>query len=405
MLFSLLAVILLYVSLELCSLLGLGLLKRVRNLEYKPVLTTVLSPDHLKTLQDLINGKATYLMHSPMLGWSIKPNGFWQDLYRANSKGIRANKEYQFSPDEKIIRVATFGDSFTHGEEVKNDDTWQEQLNRLDHNLEVINFGVGGYGLDQSFLRYKTEGKIYHPHIVLIGFMQENINRSVNVFRPFYTEGLPLTKPRFIVEDDALILLPNPLTDLTDYKKLLNNPAPLLSQFGRNDFHFSARSKASVFDVSPSFRILKLIYQKLYARYDDKSIYKGGYLNTKAEAFVITRKLFDGFYAEAQHNNSLPIIVLFPCREDIQGYFKYKTKVYAPLINYFVSEHYRYIDLLDAFEKHAQSVPLKDLFVQDHYSSLGNSIVAQGLLDYLTENRLLNPQGIQSSIHKKQGSM
>ena len=405
LLFSLLAVILLYVSLELSSLLGLGLLKRVRNLEYKPVLTTVLSPDHLKILQDLINGKATYLMHSPMLGWSIKPNGFWQDLYRANSKGIRANKEYQFFPDEKIIRVATFGDSFTHGEEVKNDDTWQEQLNRRDHNLEVINFGVGGYGLDQAFLRYKTEGKIYHPRIVLIGFMQENINRTVNVFRPFYTEGIPLTKPRFILQNDALILLPNPLTELTACRELLNNPAPLLSQLGENDFHFSVRNKASFFDFSPSFRINKLVYQTLYKRYYDKSIYKNGYLNPKAEAFVISRKLFDEFYAEAQRNNSLPIIVLFPCREDIYRYFKNKTKIYAPLIDYYVSQHYRFIDLLDAFEKYAQSVPLKDLFMQDHYSPLGNSIVAQFMLDYLKEHTFTDRQVIKTTIAQDQSTL
>ena len=254
-------------SLSFVRFLGLELLKRVRHLEYNPVLTSSLSPVSTKTLQDLIAGKTTYLLHSPALGWTIKPNGYWDNLYRANSQGIRADNDYQFYPDNNKIRIATFGDSFTHGEEVKNDDTWQEQLNRLVHNLEVINFGVGGYGLDQSFLRYKTEGKIYHPHIVLIGFMQENINRTVNVFRPFYTEGLPLTKPRFILQDDALILLPNPLTDLTAYKKLLNNPAPLLSQFGENDFHFSVRVKASFLDFSPSFRIIKLIYQTLYKRY------------------------------------------------------------------------------------------------------------------------------------------
>ena len=405
-LFSLLAVILLYVSLELSSLLVLDLLKRVRNLEYKPVLTTVLSPEHRQTLQDLIAGKTTYLLHSPALGWTIKPQGYWENLYRANSKGVRADKDYQPFPRSNAVRIATFGDSFTHGEEVKNDDTWQEQLNRLCPQLEVINFGVGGYGLDQSFLRYENEGKLYHPHIILIGFMQENINRSVNVFRPFYVEGLPLTKPRFIVEDDALTLLPNPMPDLTAYKKLLNNPEPFLSQFGQNDFHFSVRVRASFLDFSPSVRMIKLIYQKLYNRYliySDRAIYKNGYLNPKGEAFVIIKKLFDQFYAEAQHSESLPIIVLFPCRVDMERYFKNNIKIYEPLVNYFMLQNYQYIDLFDVFKKYAQSVPLKDLFMQDHYSPLGNSIVARGLLDYLSENRLIKTPVIQSPIPTKQG--
>jgi len=400
-LFSLLATILLYISLELSALLGLGLLKRVRNLEYKPVLTNALSPEHRQTLQDLIAGKTTYLLHSPALGWTIKPKGYWHDLYRANAQGIRADREYQSLPRKGVVRIATFGDSFTHGEEVKNEDTWQEQLSKRCPQLEVINFGVGGYGLDQSFLRYKTEGKTYHPHIVLIGFMQENINRTVNVFRPFYTDGIPLSKPRFILKNDNLTLLPNPLKDLSACKELLNNPAPLLVQFGENDFHYKVKAKASVLNFSPSLRIIKLIYQKLYDRsliYSDCAIYKNEYLNSKAEAFVITIKLFDEFYTEAQRNNSFPIIVLFPCREDIKRYFKYKTKVYTPLIDYFVSQHYRFIDLLDAFEKYAQTVPLKDLFVQDHYSPLGNSIVAKGLFDYLSENSLIKSPAIQIPI-------
>ena len=404
-LFSVLLVFVIYLFLELFSFLGLVLLKNIRHLEYNPVLTSSLSPLSKKTLEDLVAGKTTYLLHSPALGWTIQPNGYWDNLYRANSQSIRADHDYHFYPDNNKIRITTFGDSFTHGEEVKNEYTWQEQLTTLCPQLEVINFGVGGYGLDQAFLRYKTEGKIYHPHIVLIGFMQENINRTVNVFRPFYTEGIPLTKPRFILQNDALILLPNPLTDLTACKELLNNPAPLLSQLGENDFHFSVRNKASFFDFSPSFRIIKLIYQTLYKRYYDKSIYKNGYLNSKAEAFLITRKLFDEFYAEAQRNNSLPIIVLFPCQYDIHRYFNNKTKIYAPLINYFVSQHYRFIDLLDAFEKYAHSVPLKDLFMQDHYSPLGNSIVAQFILDYLKEHTFTDSQVIKTTIAQDQSTM
>jgi hypothetical protein len=403
-LFSACMCLFLYCLVEFSSLLGLAALKYFRHIEYHPILTRSLSRDHQKTLRDIISGNTTYLLHSPTLGWTIKPNGCWDALYRANSQGIRADKDYQPIPRSDVVRIATFGDSFTHGEEVKNEDTWQEQLIKLCPQLEVINFGVGGFGLDQSFLRYKNEGILYHPQIVLMGFMPENINRSVNVFRPFYTAGIPLTKPRFILKNDDLILLPNPLKDLPACKELLNNPAALLSQFGENDFHFNARAKASFFDFSPSVRIIKLIYQTLYERYCDKSIYKKGYLNPKSEAFVITRKLFDEFYAEVQRNNSLPIIVLFPCREDIHRHIKNKTKVYTPLIDYFVSQHYRFIDLLDAFEKYAQSVPVKDLFMQDHYSPLGNSIVSRFILDYIKEHGFTEKQLINIAIDQHQRS-
>lgn len=404
LIFFILFLLFLYCFSELCAFLGLAALKNFRQIKYNPILTTSLNHEQKKTLQELVNGKTTYLFHSALLGWTIKPNGYWDNLYRANSQGIRADHDYQQYPAGDKIRIATFGDSFTHGEEVKNDDTWQEQLNRLCPQLEVINFGVGGYGLDQSFLRYKTEGKTYHPHIILIGFMQENINRTVNVFRPFYTEGIPLSKPRFILKNDNLILLPNPLKDLSGCKKLLDNPAPLLSQFGENDFHFNVRTKASVFDFSPSVRIVKLIYQTIYERNPDKRMYKDGFLNSQTEAFAITKKLFDEFYAEVQRNKSLPIIVLFPCREDIQYYFKYKKRVYAPFLNYFISEHYRYVDLLDAFEKYARSLPLKDFFMQDHYSPRGNSIVAQFIFEYMKEHDLIKKPAINSELDEHQSN-
>jgi hypothetical protein len=241
----------------------LSLLEKFRGVYFKP---TQLTQSQIESNQQLLKyyfaGKSSYIIINPVLGWAIKPNGF-NRILKANSQGIRANKEYQLSPADGSIRIAAFGDSFVHCDGVKNEDTWEEQLSSLKAHLEVINFGVGGYGLDQAFLRYKTEGRLYHPHIVLIGFMEENLNRLVNVFRPFYVPGLPFTKPRFIVKNNQLILLTNPLKNLEDYNILLNNPKSLLSKVGENDYHFKAEIKEGVLDFSPSIRILKILYNQI----------------------------------------------------------------------------------------------------------------------------------------------
>ena len=52
-------------------------------------------------------------------------------------------------------------------------------MESYDSNMEVINFGVGGFGLDQAYLRYLEDGIQYKSHIVMIGFMSENIYRNV----------------------------------------------------------------------------------------------------------------------------------------------------------------------------------------------------------------------------------
>src|SRR5262249_18658903 len=79
---------------------------------------------------------------------------------------------------------------------------------------EVLNFGVPGYGPDQAWLRYQREGPTYAPCAVTIGYMLEDINRVVNRYRPalFPITDLLTTKPRFVVKDDQLTLMPNPAT-------------------------------------------------------------------------------------------------------------------------------------------------------------------------------------------------
>lgn len=405
-LFFFIVFLLAYGCIELFSLLSLFLLKRIRHIEYQPIATHSLSRDHQATLQALIDGKTTYLIHSPILGWTIKPNGFWDNIYRANSRGIRGDREYQVIPEKNRIRISTFGDSFTHGDEVKNESTWQEQLYTLNARLEVLNFGVGGYGLDQAFLRYKKEGLQYHSHIIFIGFIEENINRLVNVFRPFYYPGIPLTKPRFIVRENQLTLLNNPMKDLHDCNLLLRNPGSLLDTFGRNDYFYKTQPKESIADISPSIRSLKLVYYSAYNRYmkyTGKSIYKEGSYSEKSEAFEICKRLFDDFHNLAQKNESLPIIIIFATRADLERYRKDKTKIYSPLLTYFMSKGYRHIDLIDAFEKNGKLSELDDIFTIFHYSPTGSSIVAKILLDYLKENNLTDLTVIKKQIKEDQG--
>jgi hypothetical protein len=403
-LFAIIVILLIYSLIELPSFLGLLLLKKIRHIEYNPILTSSLSQDHQNSLQNLIDGKTTYLIHSPVLGWTIKPNGFWQDLYRSNDRGLRGDREYQVMPSNNSIRISSFGDSYTHCDDVKNEETWQVQLQNADHRLEVLNFGVGGYGLDQAFLRYREEGILYNSHIILIGFMRVSIDRSVNVFRPFYYPGIPLTKPRYFIRENELILLNNPLSTLNDCSVLLHNPKALLPKFGENDYYYKLLPKAHFLDFSPSVRLFKLLYYKVYNRYlgnSGRTIYKNGSYNQNSEAFKICTKLFDEFYYLVQKNKSLPIIILFPSQSDIEQYHKNRIKSYSSLIHYFDSRGYRYIDLLDVFERYGVSSHSDDLFGKfDHHSPLGNLNVAKAILDYLKENNFTDLRVIKSQIEK-----
>jgi hypothetical protein len=366
-------IILLYVFAEGMSYGGLFILSKFSDIRYEPA--DMLSNRHRNILSRFINEEAEYNKYSPVLGWTIKEKGVL-NLYRANSSGIRSNREYDLSPPGNVIRISAFGDSFTHCDEVKNDETWQATIENLDSGLEVINFGVGGYGLDQAYLRYLTDGKQYNSHIVLIGFMTENIYRSINRYRPFYFHNsrMPLIKPRYIIKKGKLMLLHNPMKSLDDYRALLINPRKVLNDIGMYDYHYQRRYKTGAFDWSPTARILKISNYKIRKMFSDDGIIVDGSYNESSEAFKVIKGIFDEFYTSVIQDNSVPVIIIFPNKRDLIYFDKYKEKRYAPLI-------------MTIFNPEETNYSLKELFPKQwHYSALANRLVGEHIRDYLIKN-------------------
>lgn len=107
----------------------------------------------------------------------------FQVRIRINSNGLR-DQEYDYSKPPDIIRIGVFGDSFTFGEGVQNDEPYPkilEQLFRRDERLrqsgvkvEVINFGIGKTGTAHQYAFYQKEGKKYSLDHVILGFLSGN---------------------------------------------------------------------------------------------------------------------------------------------------------------------------------------------------------------------------------------
>ncbi len=386
-----------YLSIEGISYLGLTFLEKARNVFFSPA--DSISEEQRDILKRLLNGESHYIDYSSVMGWTIKKNGEFlvdcnKKLYKSNSSGIRSSREYDSVPPAGVLRISTYGDSYTHGDDVSNDETWQAVMEKLDPSMEVLNFGVWGYGLDQALLRYQNEGAQYKPHVVFIGFMTRDILRHVNNFRPFYSENsdIPLTKPRFSIEDDGLLLIPNPISELEDYRRLLNKPSDVLPGIGVNDYYYPKRYHSSVFDFSPTVRLIRLIIGKLRGGNSHKMDFVAdGYFDTSSEAYRITVQIFDRFYQEALKNDSIPIILIFPTVGDMLTYKKDKIKVYAPLLSYFDSRNYRYIDLMDAFEEVDVNKINDDrcTALSKHYSPLANKIVGEYIYQYIIASGIM----------------
>ena len=389
--FWIMLIVLLYALVEGLSYSYVFFNKQKLSIQYEPVDT--LSNKKKKALRNFLRRtrrKNNYLKFSSTLGWTIKEHGKRGLLYQANSSGIRSNKEYELKPPDNVLRISTFGDSFTHCNDVSNDETWQAILENITTDLEAINFGVGGYGLDQAYLRYLEEGLPYKSHIVFIGYYTEDIFRHVTTFWPFFSPetGVILTKPRFIIEDEVLLLIPNPIRELDDYTTMLRQPKEILRKIGSNDFYYSQRYTSSFFDFSPTVRLSKIAAHRISNRFSERIIVDGQY-NETSQAFRITKKIFDKFYADVVNNNAIPVILIFPNKRDIVRYRTQKTKHYLPLMRYFNAKGYQYIDFMHVFIGTGEDYATTNLFGgKGHYSPFANYLVAMHLHEYLKNHSL-----------------
>ena len=142
----------------------------------------------------------------PNLGWRLKPgaSGEWKgegaSFVRVNSEGLR-DREHAKPKPPNTLRVAVLGDSFTEAIQVPIEQTFWSKLERKlgncapvkgRKNVEVMNFGVQGYGTAQALIMLRKKVWDYNPDIVVLAFFIGNdvINNSPKLeydrYRPFF---------------------------------------------------------------------------------------------------------------------------------------------------------------------------------------------------------------------------
>lgn len=129
------------------------------------------------------------VVYDPNRGYRLAPNleGFVFDeaevlSLNTNAEGFRGTTDYPTEPPPGVHRVVAIGDSFTFGENVIDADTWPAQLDDLLPDTEVLNLGVFAYSHDQAVLALRDDGLRYHPHTVILGYLDLDLHRNVTPF-------------------------------------------------------------------------------------------------------------------------------------------------------------------------------------------------------------------------------
>lgn len=151
-------------------------------------------------------------LYDSKLGWRVKPNvdvvhsklGLWEVGVTTNSFGFRGNKPKERQKLSDVIRIGIMGASQTFGESVHDDEVYVSLLDNKLHEVEVLNFGVRGYGTDQMLLYYEAEAKNYNLNFTILAFAFHHIPRNASRFT-FYA------KPYFITSESGLNLSGSPV--------------------------------------------------------------------------------------------------------------------------------------------------------------------------------------------------
>lgn len=150
----------------------------------------------------------------PHTGMALRPNasgyfglegGSHVDI---NADGLRDVAHTKEKPTG-TLRIAVLGDSYAEAMQVDQVQAcWSVMNERLrdcaalgQRRVEVINFGVSGYGTAQALQAYRHKAKDYDPDIVLLAFLTGNDIR--NNLRELELDPL---RPYFVLRNGQLVL-------------------------------------------------------------------------------------------------------------------------------------------------------------------------------------------------------
>ena len=165
--------------------------------------------------------RPTFLAYSPTRGWKLRAGTEgWQvqegrAFIRLNRWGYRGDDWMPIKP-KNILRIAVLGDSFVEAQQVAEQDTACEVVQReitrmlptIAHGrfrdlkrVEVMNFGVDGYGTAQEFYTLLEDVWQFAPDIVVLVFFPGNDVRNNSAV----LEG-DKCRPFFVPQDNQVAL-------------------------------------------------------------------------------------------------------------------------------------------------------------------------------------------------------
>jgi len=349
----------------------------------------------LKNVEDYRRSDRTRIMYDARLGWVPRPDNVSSDgLYRYNSIGARTDTdtptEYSVARSTSgVLRIVLVGDSYTHSEEVPFASSWgyclEKKLRAAGIAAEVINLGVGAYGIDQAFLRWRYLGSSLKPDLVILGLQMENVQRNMNLVKPIYqpNTGLPFSKPRFILNGDGLQLINSPSLPPEKVPEILGDPGHW--DLARHEYFLGSDNYQKKLYLRSKF--LALLRELISPVESDPYFY-----DRKNEPAVLAIRILRAFKEEVERQGGRFLIVQIPTIHDLVTLKLGGTPAWSHLLTAIEAEN-TLVQTRDRLMERAGWMSLSSLFMPGgHYSASGNEVIAEALAQRLA-NDMKPPSG------------
>jgi len=348
----------------------------------KPVPPFALPVKNARALIDeYLRDQTGYMAYDADLGWTNRPSSCTRDRkYCANSAGLRSDREFTKQIPPGVMRISLFGDSFIHGHDVDLRGSLAPQLESAlaarGVPAQALNFGVGGYGIDQAYLRYSRDGARFDTDIIVEGLQLENVARHLMVFRliAYPQSKIPFSKPRFYFEGPSLLVANKP-TIAPD-----RVPAALAtfesSPLRRYEFFYTEKYRTYWWRRS---RLLSVLAD---ARHKDESV---DVMRTDGEGIQLTLAILDRFKNDVSVTGKPFLLVYLPLKDNLAAQLRGEKDPWDPYVNMFRKD-FRIVDPTARLLEIARRKGV-DAVAPGHYSAEGNRAVAEALADAIAKMR------------------
>ena len=330
------------------------------------------------------------------LGWNWKPKIKHQEIISSKinkihfgifgerlEKKIKKNIFYDF---------ASFGDSFVFCRYVKNHETWQSYLAKK-NSFKGLNLGVGNYGLDQIYLKYKITKIPKRIKKIYIGFVPETLSRCLCSWKHYHEfNNIYGFKPKFIKHKGKLKFIKNPIDkDLNSFvqikkiiKELKKREFFYLEKFKRFKLGFpyfftilknpSYNFKLFFFSI---LKITKINENKIHDFIIKENCIKNDFYFKKKKYYQIIESLMNKIKNLSKKRGHEVTFLIFPQKYDLDFEEKNYYKFFSSL-----KKSFDIIDFTEIFmnsNKNLDKIYLPSKYGA-HLTKYGNQIVAETII-------------------------